>query len=568
MKDASKQVDLLKMVKINTNRYQSKDEPKKQKQYVWSFLKKHRFLFWGVIFLLITQGILETALIFISRNSLSYTKTSFANSFWVTFFVLLTIFIVNSFFYIKQEKTIVVLFINDLRRRIFKKHLGNTANEMSFKNQADLIAKISYHLPLVSLGVSNSFFGIFRWLVYLTCFLIISYLAGLNILLMIAIFVVLSLIIAVSSYFVVKQYVSQEVTFYSQIIKHIDFNFSEKYFTKQFNNEETILKKFDALVKFDSIFRIRRDIWLKMGFKIVFALLLIISLLTHFFYNEIAIKINLISPDNKFLYFFMLIYLSRIINEALKIGLYFFQGQLGMSLTTTKKGSDFYRKNNLKINQEITFYGKKSKIFKTGKYYKNLLFNFKKGGRYLFYGTSLSGKTALAKLFAGISVYNSKAVKVKIDGQRFYFLKYQRNFNNFYFFDPTFYSERSLLEVVIGTDKEETDFTVTAQALKLLSDNKKLSEVITDANNFSILAKDIWSNSLKSFSLQALHCLFKKPDLIIIDNHWLDLNQESIMQIIDLISQKLPESIILVMAKQRLDNLNYDNYYNLDENFK
>lgn len=567
MIEAKDQISLLKLARTKVTRYQSKIEQKKQKKYVWSFLKKHLILFWGVVFLLISQGILETVLIFISRNNIFYNEVEVSKSFWVIFCGLLTVFLVNSFFSIKQEKTITILFINDLRRRLFKQHLGETLDKMNFKNQADLIAKISYHLPLVSMGVSNSFFGLFRWLVYLACSLVVAYLADLNVLVIAEIFLGLSFLIAVASYFVVKQYVSQEVTFYSQIIKHIDFNFSEKYFTKQFNTERTVLKKFDTLVKFDSIFRIRRDVWMKMGFKVVFALLLIISLLSHFFYNEIMMQVNLISPERKFLYFFILIYLSRIINESLRIGLYFYPGKLGMSLSTVKRRADFYRKNIVKINKEITFYSKKTKIFRTSQYYKNFLLNFEKGGRYLFYGPSLCGKTTLAKMFTGISVYNSKAVKVKIDNQRFYFLKYQKDFNNFYFFDPTLYTERSLLEVVTGTDREETSFDVTTRALELVSSQNSISEIISINNNFSVSAKDIWANDLKAFALQALHCLFKKPDLIVIDNHWLDLNYNKVNEIIKVLSDQIPEAIIIVMAKDKLDNLNYNKIYNLNEKF-
>lgn len=568
MKDIKGQIKLIKKVRLRRNKYESKEDSKRHKNQVFIFLKKYKLLIVGTCILFVTQGIAETFLVFISKNKLSFGGNPLINQFfWQIFIALIVIFIINSFFSIKQEKTVNVLFINSLRRRIFKNYLGKSIDDMSLEKQADLIAKISYHLPLVSMGISNSVFGFVRWLIYLISALVVTFLAGLNLPLIAISLVILSAIVAVSSYLVVKQYISQEVTFYSQIIKHVDLSLSEKHFSKNFNLESAILKKFDNLVEFDSIFRIRRDLWMKMAFKVIFVLLLIISVLSHLFYDNVAAQINLISPELKFLYLFLLVYLSRIVTESLRVGLYFFPAKLGFSLTNVKVEKYSHREDKIKILNTLTFYSKKIKLFKTGKYHKNLNFTFKKAGRYLFYGSNLSGKTNLARIFLGHDFESSKALKIKIDGNRNHFSNYQKNFNNIYFFDPKFYSQKSLMEVITGIGREEANFSDTEKALKIISDNKMLSDLVSITNNFSAPATSIWTNSLSAFALHTLHCLVTKPAVIIIDNLWLDLNYPDINKILNIISNELPDSIIIIFSKNKLTNLKYDEIYNIDKDF-
>jgi ABC-type antimicrobial peptide transport system ATPase subunit len=562
------QISLLKKIRKNSNNHKQKNINDKHRYFIFTFFKKHRFIVLGTFILLITQGTIETILIVVSRNQINNNTSNIGSyNFWQLFVILVILFTINSFFSIKQEKTIVVTFINELRHRIFRNYLGKLQDNMSLERQADLITKISYHLPLVSTGISNSFFGFIRWFIYLSSILIVSYLAGFNLLAISTFIIFLSIVIIIGSYFIVKKYIAQEVTFYSQIIRHVSLSLSEKYFSKSFNLEPAILKKFDTLVKFDSIFRIRRDLWLKMSFKIIFIVILVISILNHFFYNEVALKINLISPELKFLYLFLLIYLSRILNEALKIGLYFFPAKLGMLLTNVPVEKYFGRKDVLKIINEITFYSKKTKLFKTGRYYKNLNFNFLKNGRYLFYGTAASGKTTLAKMFAGNKCYTPKSIKVRLDNKRLDYITYQLKFTDVYFFDPNFYSQKSLIEVINGSDKEETSFSDIESTLKIIYKYPSLTNLVSTNNNFNAVATGIWSNSLKSFVVHALHCLVKKPSIILIDNLWLDLNYPEVSEILKLINQELPESIMIIFANKNNDILNYNHKYNFDEKF-
>lgn len=569
MIDDKSQVRLLRQVRTRRVKYQTQESEDLNKDYIRAFFKKHKLLILGTLGLFLTQGIIETFLVIVGRSRLAYDGGRTPGTlFWQLLVILLALFVVNSFFSIKQEKTIIVIFVNNLRRRIFRNYLGKAPEKMKAEGQADLVAKISYHLPLVSMGISNSFFGVARWLIYLFSALVVAFLAGLNVSLIAAFFIILSAIIALASYFTVKRYVSQEVTFFSQILKHINLSLSEKYFSKGFNLEPVIMKKFDRLVDFDSLFRIRRDLWMKMGFKIVFAIVLVISVLSNAFYGGLVAKINLIRPEMKFLYVFLLIYLSRIVTESLRVGLYFFPAKLGLSLTNVPLEKYLHRSNIKNIQKEISFSSRKTKLFKEGRYYRNLDLSFIRGGRYLFFGPNLSGKTALAKLFFGGETYNPKALKVKIDGQRLDFYEYQRKFNQAYYFDPNFNSQKSLIEIITGLDREETAFPEIEEALRIMAAHPAISDLVSPKKNFNLSAGDIWGNHLTAFALHAAHCLVRKPALIIIDNLWMDLDYPGIKEMLNVISRELPEAIIIVFANKNIDNLNYDKHYDLEKNLK
>lgn len=564
MKNIHKQVDLIvsaRKIRIKDNK---KTENSRHRDYIFGFIKRNKLIFYGFLILLVAQGVIEALLVFISKNKLSFNNNLSSEYFWRTFFLLIIAFAVSSFFAIKQEKTLVVRFINDLRRRIFKNYLGSEIEKIDFSGQADLIAKISYHLPLVSSGVSNSIIGIFRWFIYLLSATLVVIFSGLNIAIIVPFFLILSFIIAVTAYFIVKQYISQEVTFYSQIIRHSNLSLSEKHFVKSFNLEDDVLNKFDNLVKFDSIFRVRRDVWIKMVFRSIFIILMLVSVLTNLFYTEVASFINLISPDKKFLYFFLLIYLSRLLMESARIGLYLFPAQLGISLSNIKTNKSKQRLDLVKINESLAFNSRKTKIYQGGSYIKKLDYFFSKGGRYLFCSHNYLLKKHFAFLFSGRSAYKNKAIFVKVDGKRFSFADFQKSFSRVFFIDPDFYSEKSILEVIVGRDREYNDFSETAKVISLLEKNKETVSLFSLDNNLSLSTKNIWLDTTAAFSLQYIHCLFSQPDLIIIDSRWLEGDNKNISEMIKKLAEKLPQSIIIIFASDENNFLNYDQVFFLD----
>jgi len=566
MNEIKKQVGLIRRVKFIRSQYQSIRLSGLHYRFLANFFKKNRWFILVLIILLLTQGLLEALLIIFSRNQLSTQQNILlAPIFWQFLAMILVFFFINSFFSIRQEKTLGVWLANSIRHRLFWTYLDRPFNKMSQDQKSDLIAKISYQLPLTSMGLTNSVFGLVRWLIYVVVSVLIAAWGGLSWGVIILAMIVLSLIIAVAAYFVARHYISQEVTYYSQIIREVDASASEKCFLKNFNQEGTATKRFDRLVDFDSFFRVRRDLWMRLGFKIVFALLIVAAVLTRFFSPEFMAMINLSGPEQKFLFLFLMIYFSRSLNEALKVGLYYFPARLGLFLTITKIGGVHRRKNQLKINQSLNFSSQKTKIYKAGPYHRRLNFDFLPGGRYLFYGLGLVGKTALAKLFAGEAAYNPKAIKIKLDGRRLDYVEWQKFGKGLCWLDPNFRSQKTIMEFILGQSSDASDFSEIEAALSVLAKHDSIAKMISPNGNYNSSVEPVLANNLSAFALWAIHSLVNKPKLVVVDNFWLDLNYPEIIKIIQLLNTNLPQTTFLIFSRANNNYLNYQQKYVMAE---
>jgi ABC-type multidrug transport system fused ATPase/permease subunit len=569
MNEIKRQIGLIRRVKYIRSQYQHLKLASWHYRYLLNFFKQHRVFIMALIILLIAQGLIEALLIIFSRDQLSNQQRLWlAPLFWQFLAVFLIIFFINSYFSIRQEKTLGVWLANSIRRRLFKAYIDRPLSKMDQETKADLIAKISYQLPLVSMGVTNSFFGFLRWLIYSGVAVLIAFWGGLNWLLVLGVILGLSVIVGISAYFVARRYISQEVTFYSQIIKQIDINTTEKYFLKNFNQEKTVLDQFDRLVDFDSFFRVRRDLWMKMGFKVVFAILLLLSVLTHFFSAEFFTWLKLGGPEMKFLFLFLMIYFSRALNEGLRVGLYSYPARLGIFLTILKTTSTLRRENSLAFASTINFYSRKVQLFEKGDYFRRFNLVFQKGGRYLFHSLRPSGKSALAKLIAGVEAYRPKAMKVKVDGQRLDYVTWQRFGQGICFFDPQVSSDKTLMEFILGEDKETTAFSRIETALETLAIHKEVTSLLTSNNNFNASAGPVLANKVSAFALFTLHCLINKPEFIIIDNAWLDLQYEEIIKILPVLDRELPHTTIIVFARADNNYFKYQHKYEMGPKFK
>ncbi len=568
MKEIKEQIRLIKDIRKTRNKYRDIRLFDIHYKYLRDFFKKYKSYIIRLVIFIFILGVVEVVLIVFARNQLFSSRGFLGPFFWYFFGIFFTLFFVGSFIVIKQERTIIILFANSIRRRILKYFIEKPVDYMDYGRQGDLIAKVSYQLPLVSMGVSNVFFSTIRWFIYFVIAILIAYISDLNLAIILIVLVLLSILLGIIAYNISKKYISQEVTFFTKIIRHIDINLSEKYFNKNFNKESVVLKKFNRLVNIDSFFRIRRDLWMRMGYTVVFVIVLFIVVLSNFFRNNFFLWGNLLGTEDKFFYLFLMFYFPRALNQALKVGLYLFPARLGLFLTINKRGRFLIKKDLLKIYKEISFYSKKSKIFKESKYFRNLNFVFQKGERVLFYGKGFSGKTSLAKMFSGINIYNARAFHVKIDNNRFDYLMWQRSFCGAYFFDPNVKSEKSLIEFILGRNKEEIDIVDIEKVVKIISDNDFISSKISSLNNFNSSCGKILENTTQAFALHALHCIANKPSLVVIDNIWLDTNYDDIIKILNIISENLPDSIIVVFSRENNNYLNYKQKYELDNEIK
>lgn len=211
MENLKQQAELLKKVRQQASQYFSVRLENWQINYLRRFFYRHRRFIIILTALLFFQGLVEVVLIGISRFKLGWS----VNWFWLVFGLLAACFVVIVYWSLRQEKTFSVLLANDIRRRLLHLQLSRPLPKIKMRHKASLLAKIYYQLPLASMGVTNTFFGLIRWLVCFLVVMLIAYWADLSWWLLGLFLFGLSLIVALAAYYISLKYVSQEVTFYS-----------------------------------------------------------------------------------------------------------------------------------------------------------------------------------------------------------------------------------------------------------------------------------------------------------------------------------------------------------------
>ncbi|MCK9439000.1 MAG: hypothetical protein WC164_01125 [Patescibacteria group bacterium] len=527
-----------------------------------NFYSKNKVLFFLTLILILSQTLLELLLLLISRDKfdLSYS----GKNVLILFISVSLLFIFFSYFSLKKEKTLSVYLTNEVRRRIVSFYLNRREEEINSEGQAGLMAKVSYHLPLLSSFVTRVFFAIVRWLFYFICFVYIVYLINFNILWPSLIFILISILIIALSYLISRYYISKEVTFYSQILRHISFNFSDKSFVKRFFQGKYFFKKFDRLVDFDTYFRIRRDLWFRLAGKLVFLFVIII----YFFVNFQNTNIGNYFENHNFNYLFLIflvIYISRALYEASSIGLYIYPAWLGIILSILPRRILFSR-TATSIKKKIIFSNLKTKLFLNSAYYRRLFFSFERGRRYLFVGDNFSGKSSLAMTISGLKTVNPLSWKIKIDDEKkINYSIWSQSQPRPYFFDPLFKSSRTLIEFIVGKDKETISINEIEKNIKIIQSFDLIVENIGNDSNYNTNLELLMNNFIKSFAVQCAHCLVNKPDLIVIDNLWIDLNYDEINKMLSLLSRELNHSIIVVFSKKDNEILKYYKKYEINK---
>lgn len=564
-KKLRRQAELLRLARREIGRIKKIRLGRLHGEYLFAFFRRHAPWILGLLALLLLQGISESVLVVLSRDQLSGSARYWlAGHFWTIFICLALFFLFLAYAAIRFERRLIVLLANGIRRRIFRMFLRQPLENYSSEKQAELVAKISYQLPLVSLGVANSSFGFWRWLVCLGILWVLCRAGGYSALWVIGVFIILSAALAAGSYIYARIYVSQEVTFYSRIIRAIDYQLANFSFIKLFSGESATLRRFDALVWLDSFFRVRRDLLVRFAFKFVFLILIFLSLYSHFFSADFFSRIAPGGHAARFLFIFVIIYLSRGLNEAARVGLYIFPAKLGLFLTVTAPGSVLTREQRLPIgSQAIIFQSHKTKLFSEGAYLHKLNLECAPGDRLSIHGKNLSGKSSFARLLCGISAFNPRSVTVKIGGERLNYTQWQRYKNAAYYIDLQFRSEYSLMECLAGKNKEDIKSDELTAIIGRLANYPELTRLVAADGNFNRSAAETFTQPLRSFALQTLHCLLADYRLIVIDNAWLDYSYPFIEQGLRLLSREKPAACLIIFSRLANNVLEYTRSYEL-----
>jgi len=533
--------------------------------YLSHFARKHKKEIIIFIVLLFFQVILEAILPFLGRDYFSKLSILLVqNKILIIFFVLVigvVIYLVASFFALKLEKSLVIYLINELRREWFLIYLNKPFSRIKSRDKAALIAKISYHLPLLQMGLGNTLVGIMRWLVYVIGLLMAASFFSSTLLIIVLISLPFNIIIAYLGYLIAKNYVAKETTLYSEIIKHVVSTLYEMPFVQNYQLEKKNIEKFDDLVELDIYFRVRRSLWLIYGNRIIFACLILLtaafflmqSYFPQFFSAE---KIGEVLGAG-----IILIYLSRLFYTSLRIGLYILPVQLGLILSVPEQREVKTRKDLIKNFYSLVFQTKKAKLFKSGKYLKNVKLEFKRGEKTLIYGENHIGKTSLGFLLAGFGCFSTRSWIVKVDKERYFYNDWQRRFRNAYFIQPRFSTEKKIGEILIGKYSQDILPEDVERVFKEISKYKEFDFILSLRKFLAADYHQLEISMVNLFSLQAAYCLINKPRLIVIDNFWLDLDYDEINRILKILCQELSKTIFVFFSTKENSLIKYNKKY-------
>lgn len=546
-----------KLLKINSNTI----------NYLKNFYLNNKKKFIFLIIFFIFQGLFEVSIIMLSQYYFKagafLTYTINYSLLFILIVLLAILYLIFYYFSLKLGRTLIIYMINDLRRKWYKLFLNKSIDSKNTEAKGALIAKISYHLSLLNMGLSNSFFSFIRWLIFVFILVFLSFIFTWQLGVFVLLAIIFSLFIGFIAYFISKKYITKEATFYSQLIKFVDFSLSDWQFLKVHNREKYLLRDFDNIVELDTYFRIRRDLWLKFGQGIVFIVLIFLAFTFEIFNWEIQEFLSDVNRENRFIVIVFVIYFSRLIYTSLRAGLYSVPLFLGFSLSVPSNNPRPMKEKVAKRIDSLIFKSSKVKLYKKGKYYNNLEFKFNQGKRYLIYGKKRAGKTILAKLFCGYGFYRRSAWIIKANNERFLYNNFFSKYKGFYYIDPNFKSNRSILEFIAGKEKNKIKAEEFAKITYLTSKYKELKDVFFDKDDWRLSADFYMNNSKDSILLQILHCLHNKKEIIAVDNYWLDLNDIKINELLLLLNKEAKETILVLFSVSNNNIINYDKIYEI-----
>ncbi|MBL7053578.1 ABC transporter ATP-binding protein [Patescibacteria group bacterium] len=543
---------------------------KSQIKHIKYFCKKNKKLCIWIIVLSATATFLQ---VFIPFFASFYVKRySFLLEINRLFYVLLglvvflIVYLIISFFSIKYEKTFIVKFLNYLRYKWFALYLDKNLFAVKTRDQSKIIAKISYHFALLQMGISNSLFSIIHWLFLAFSLLIGSFFINSTLLIVVLISLPVTLLVSFMGYIVAKYYVSQDQTLYSKILVFIGNTLGEFSLTKLNRQEKESMDHLNDLVNIDTYFRIRRELLLNYGNKIIFSLVILAGALIYL----VEIYQPFLKLENSFQYLVYAIFVSLIIRLfylSLRIGLFSFPLKLGAALCIPNKNAILNQPKKSLNLKSIKFKSQKFKLGEDGEYVKDLEFKFKKGQRVLICGKEAGGKTSLGIIFSGNAPATvSRPWTLRLNGKYLLYREWQKFYKlNTYIIHPDFQTDETIVNVLLGKSFSSVSNKNLEKIFNTLSKYSVL-DFITKYNRF--IAEKIDKRKFSFIDkalIQMAHVLLDPPSILVIDNAYIDLDSERIKKMLSILDKELKQTIVIVLSTKNQKNITYDKKYNLGD---
>ncbi len=477
--------------------------------------------------------------------------------------VLLLIYLVVAFYSIKMEKAFAIYFLNDLRHKWFSMFLNKPRRALRGGDKGKLFTKISYHFALLQMGITNSVFPAFNWLFLAIGLTVAGFFLNTELLIAVLVSIPVSLLIAFIGYVISKYYISQDQTLYSKILRYINDSLEEFDSIKINQKERMILDRFDKMVDLDTYFRIRRDLWLKYGGRIIFVLISLAAAAFYLFelYHPL---LQVESSAEYIVYGIFYALIIKLIYLSLRVGIFSYAGILGLALCLPDQMVFDQSKNrpDLKINK-LVLKSSKVRLARDREYSRNLEFEFAKGKRFLIVGETASGKSSLAEVLAGqASQSRGKPWVFKLNNGRLLYSKWFKIARSIYYIDGRYNSEDTLLSNFIGEEAKD----VGSKKMQKMIDIFQYKHFKFLLENGRAIGRNVSKNSftpVEKVLMQLAYAQLQKPPMLIIDNQWLDINDERINETLKMLSVKLKKTIFVCFAREDNSILKYDQKYSL-----
>lgn len=463
--------------------------------------------------------------------------------------VILISYIIVNYFAIAKQKKISLDIINKIREDWLKVYLDKSPLQFNDRDKGNLYVKMSYHLSLLQMGLNNSLFGFFQWIIYMVGILGVTALLDTRLLLISLAFIPINIIVFFIAYVFSAYYLAKDQTLYSKLLRYISDTFNSFQLIKALKKEKEFISNVRNIVELDNYFRIKREIVLSLGNKIIFVVVTLMSAsmyLINIYVPFLSLGTTIASVVQVLIFALHL----KLIYLSLRMGLFYFPLKLGLYLCTPKFSKTIPSK---KINtiETLKFNAKKVKINEKKGYQKNISFIFEKGKRYLMHNPG-GQHNNLPYVFAGTASKSSgQNWVVTANNQRLIYNQWNRAHTNIYMIHPYMYSEVSLYEFF---DRE-----LNLQLLKqfpvfdfIFEKKKFLGEAMNQER----------SSFTEVILLQIAHCIVHQPTLVVIDALIVDVNYVVIKQALDALSQHSKGTIISFSQLQKPIH-NYDVIYTI-----
>jgi ABC-type multidrug transport system fused ATPase/permease subunit len=465
----------------------------------------------------------------------------------ITALIILIIYVILSYFSIVTQKKIVLNIVNKIRFDWLKFYIYKTLKNFRDKDKSNIYVKISYHLSLLQMGLQNSFFVFFQWSIFLFSILLVSSILDFKLLLISFILIPVNLIVFLIGYIFSSYYLARDQTLYSKLLKYISETFQSFSFIKALKKEKDFLDNVNDIVSIDNYFRIKREVVLRLGNNIIFAILVFASVLVYLFHIYAPFDNSSIFTSLAFILVFVLH--LKLIYLSLNFGLFYFPLKLGLFLCIPKTFTNkSYQINNV---QKILLHTSKFKIQKNNSYLKKISFEFEKGKNYLIQDPDNKTNDTLSKVILGLGPTreNSNWI-IKADNKRFEYKQWHKVLKSDYYIHPFMHNNMTVFDfLALHPDLYKIK---KYSIFNFIFENNKLMSGQMNYQNLSFIELCL---------CQFAYVLLAKPNIVIVDHVIYDLPYETIKEATQILKKELKNSIYILNTQANLIKNNYDVTY-------